>query len=209
LRDATGWQYEDTVSAERQAALATPTSFDELVALAVNDICKISLRVEPGRDRGLTHCLQPIFAFELPSIGDRLFNGPHGYRAQYWRGPMEGLQANAKLIGALTSHLLSAVDLGSDPNVAKINLCLSLRATSAKFWIQEIPSLLANPTVDLRLEPWRSEAHRGVQFARWALSAPEVTRFDIKGALIDPNGNEVVPSRKIGRHYEIHYYGFS
>ncbi|NOU20415.1 MAG: hypothetical protein HOO93_01260 [Methyloglobulus sp.] len=209
MRDAVGWLYEETVGAKRQADLATPTSFEELVTLAAADISKISLRVQPGRDHGLTHCLQPVFSFELPTVGDRIFNGPHGYRAQYWRSPMNGLQANASLIGALTSRLLAVADSVSDPDLAKINLCLSLKATSAKFWIQEIPSLLVNPTVDLRVEPWRSEAHRGVQFARWGLSAPEVTRFDIKGALLDPNGNEVVPSRKIGRHYDIHHYGFS
>lgn len=203
------WLYEDTVTADRQLALASPASFDELVALAATEITNIRVRITPGRDSGLTHCLQPVFSFELPTVGDRLFNGPAGYRALYWRGPMEGLQANARLITALTRRLLTAIESDADPKLEQINVCTSLRATSAKFWIQEIPSLLVSPTVDLMVEPWRTEALRGVQLARWGLSAPEVSKFEVKGALIDPHGNEVVPCRKITRHFDIHHYGFS
>lgn len=207
--NAASWLYMDSIAAERQTALAIPASFEELVALAKGEICEIRLSIQSGRDLGLTDCLQPIFSFELPSVGDRLFNGPYGYRAQYWRGPYDGLRANAKIITVLTPRLLAVVDPDTDPNVAKIDVCASLRATSAKFWIQEIPSLLANPTVDLNVEPWRTEALRGVQLARWGVCAPEVTRFDVKGALLDSHGNEIVPSRKIARHHDIHHYGFS
>lgn len=207
--DPAAWLYADSLDANRQATFASPTSFEELVALAKGEICQIRLFVEPGRESGLTHCLQPVFAFELPKVGDRLFNGPYGYRAQYWREPSQGLRANAMLITALAPALLAVINPEFDPNVAKIDVCVSLRATSAKFWIQENLALMVSPTADLRVEPWRSEAERGVQLARWGLWTPEVTRFEIKGALIDPDGNEVVPSRKIARHYEIHYYGFS
>ena len=206
---ATSWLYAESVTAERRAALSVPASFDELVVLAKGEISQIRLRVQPGRDLGLTDCLQPIFSFDLPNVGDRVFNGPFGYRAQYWQGPFDGLCANAMLISALTPDLLAAVNPDADPNISKIDICVSLRASSAKFWIQEIPSLLVSRTVDLKVEPWRSEAQRGVQLARWGLSAPEVTKFDVKGALIDPHGNEVTPSRKITRHYDIHHYGFS
>src|SRR5262245_30757007 len=103
------------------------------------------------------------------------------------------------LIAALAPKLLDVIDTNAEPDLAKIDVCASLRATSAKFWIQEIPSLLANPTVDLNVERWFEAAQRGVQLARCGLSAPEVTKFEVKGALIDPHGNEVVPSRKISR----------
>lgn len=209
MSDVAGWLYAGSVDARRQAALATPSSFEELVAIAKVEICKIQPRVEPGRDPGLTHCLQPVFAFELPTVGDRLFNGPHGYRAQYWRGPSQGLLANAALIAALAPRLLASIDPAADPNFEKIDVCVSLKATSAKFWIREIPSLLVSPTTDLQVEPWRTEAQRGVQLARWGLSAPEVTKFDVKGGLMDSHGNEVVPSRKVCRQYDIHHYGFS
>jgi hypothetical protein len=209
MPDNADWLYSDSVAADRQAALALPASYEELVALAEAEICEIRLRVEPGRDSGLTDCLQPVFSFELRSTGDKLFNGPYGYRAQYWREPFGGQRANAMLIAALTPKLLTSIDPDAVPDVAKIDVCASLRATSAKLWIQEIPSLLANPSVDLKIARWHAEAQRGVQLARWGLCAPEVTRFDIKGALLDPYGNEVVPCRKIARHYDIHHYGFS
>lgn len=206
---ASSWRYMSSVSGERQAALAEPTSFEQLVVLAKAEIRAVRVRVQSGRDPGLTDCLQPVFSFELPSIGDRLFNGPYGYRAQYWLDPLVGLRANALLIAALTPTLLATVDEQAEPNAAKVDICSSIRATSAKFWIQELPSLLVNPTNDLNVQRWQTEAQLGVQLARWGLSAPEVTKFEIKGALLDPHGNEVVPSPKIGRHRDIHHYGFS
>jgi hypothetical protein len=36
-----------------------------------------------------------------------------------------------------------------------------------------------------------------------------VREFEIKGALIDPAGHEVIPEHKIRRHYHIHDFGFS
>lgn len=203
------WGYSENVSVARQIALAEPSSFEEFVAQAVADISGIRAYIEPGRDPGLEHCLQPIFSFELPSTGDRLFNGHCGYRAQYWISPWRGLTANAALLVALTPKLLAAVDEKVEPRFAVLNVCASLRAVSAKFWIQEIPSLLVSPTEDLNVQPWLTEARRGVQLARWGVCAPEVTRFIVKGALMDAYGNEVVPSRKTGRHYEIHSFGFS
>ncbi|HEY6512863.1 MAG TPA: hypothetical protein VI032_12835 [Burkholderiaceae bacterium] len=203
------WSYAPSVPPPRQAALASPSSFDDLVALAVADISNVRARVASGRDPGLEHCLQPVFSFELQNTGDRLFNGPYGYRAEYRHSPSRGLAANAALLIALTPKLLAAVDATLEPRFCKLDPCVSLRAVSAKFWVQEIPSVLVSPTEDLHVQPWLAEAQRGVQLARWGVCAPEVTRFDIKGALLDAHGNEVVPSRKVARHYDIHNYGFS
>ena len=69
--------------------------------------------------------------------------------------------------------------------------------------------MLVNPPVDLSVEPWQTEARRGVRLACWGLAAPVVTRFEVKGALMDSYFNEVVPSRKVGRHFDIHHYGYS
>jgi len=203
------WLYTSSVSAERRAVLFGPVSFEELVASAKNEIREVRAWAVPGSDPGLTDCLQPVFHFELPTVGDRLFNGPYGYRAQYWRSPMEGLSANAQLLAALSPKLLEVVDTIAQPDLAKFDTCTSLRAASAKFWIQEIPSLLLNPSDDLNVERWRVEAKRGVRLAQLGLSAPETTKFLIKGALLDPHGNEVVPLRKISRHHDIYHYGFS
>jgi hypothetical protein len=81
-------------------------------------------------------------------------------------------------------------------------------AASAKIWIREA-SFLANPAADLDIDRWAENARKGVELAKLGLMAPEITKFEIKGALIDPYGHEVVPADKIRRHYQIHHYGFS
>jgi hypothetical protein len=188
---------------------AEPGSFVAIVELVKEDIANIRVRAQPGQDPGLTDCTQAIFTFDLPKWGDALFNGPYGYRAQYWLSPFSGLAANAHLISALTQKLQGSVDVAAIPELQKIDLRASLRAASAKVWIQEIPSVLRNPTRDLAIPRWSEEADRGVQLALWGLCAPEAVTFQVKSALMDPHGNEVVPVRKVGRHFDIHNFGFS
>ncbi len=110
---------------------------------------------------------------------------------------------------ALAPKLLGAMDTKLEPVLRKIDVCASLHAASAKIWIQEIPSFFREPTRDLDVKRWVFEAQNGVELARYGLVAPPVTKFEVKGALIDPYGNEVVPMRKVRRHYDIFQYGFS
>jgi hypothetical protein len=201
------WIYSSNIDSSRQQSLAKPGSFEELVRITKADILDISVRSEPGRSAGLKHAWQPVFSFHLPTAGDPLFNGPWGYRAQYWLSPEQGLAANAMLISALKPKLLAAVDLDREPDLKKINICSSLVAASAKFWIDE--KAQSRFSRDLAVERWKTEAERGNEKAEWGLCAPEATKFEIKGALIDPYGNELVPEIKICRHIEIHNYGFS
>jgi hypothetical protein len=203
------WKYADSVTQSRRDVLAQPGSFEELVRLVTADARDIRVYASRGSDRGLTHCIQPVFNFELPDTGDALFNGPWGYRAQYWASPWQGLAANGRLLANLASKLLGAIDIAATHDLAKRDVCASLHAASAKIWIQEIPSLLIEPTIDLDVEPWVTEAKHGVELARWGISAPCVTKFQVKGALLDPYNNEVVPTSKIKRHHDIHHYGFS
>lgn len=203
------WKYADCVEEPRRSSLAGAESYEALIQLAVEDVRSIHAHAEPGRDPGLTDCMQPVFDFELPDTGDRLFNGPFGYRAQYWIGPDHGLAANALLMQFLASKLLGAVNVSADPRLSSFDVCASIHATSAKFWIQEIPSWLAQPSEDLAVERWVEAARRGVNLAHWGICAMPVIKFQVKGALLDPYGNEVVPARKIRRHYDIHHYGYS
>ena len=69
----TDWLYTDSFPTKRQTTLAAPSTFGELVELATAEISKVRVRVDPGRDPGLTDCLQPVFSFELPTVGDRTF----------------------------------------------------------------------------------------------------------------------------------------
>lgn len=203
------WKYTDKVNKARRVALAAPGCYEAVVRMVRDDAREIQVRCENGWDRGLTGCVQPVFTLKLPTAGDPLFNGPWGYRAQYWMSVAQGLAANTMLLAALAPKLLGAVDVAAAPELAKIDICASLSAASAKIWIKEIPSLLIAPPIDLAVERWAAEARRGIELARWGLSAPAVTKFEVKGALIDPYGNEMVPARKVRRHYDIHHYGFS
>jgi len=203
------WKYTDRVNAERCAALSEPGSFDNVVRLVTEDVLDIRVRAEPGRAPGLTNCIQPVFTLEIPNVGDALFNGPWGYRAQYWVDPGNGLAANTAMLAALAPKLLEVSATSTDPVLTKIDVSASLHAVSAKIWMREILSLLQEGPPDLDVERWVVEAEKGVDLARSGLLAPRVTAFEVKGALMDPHGNEVVPSRKLRRHYDIHNYGFS
>jgi hypothetical protein len=204
----TGWDYNNHVPEARRIALASAGSFATLLEQVVADVSNVRMRLESGRAKGLTHCVQPLFTLDLPKTGDALFNGPFGYRAQYWRGPAEGLAANAALLAALAPRLLGALETCTDPELSRIDVCAAIGAASAKLWIRESLSLIA-PTEDLAVARWTANARKGIELARLGLMAPEITKFEVKGALIDPYGHEVVPADKIRRHYQIHHYGFS
>ena len=206
---AAEWKYTDRVPLARQRSLAEAGSFDGLLGLVVADAHVTRVYSNPGSDRGLTHCLQPIFVVDLLQTGDALFNGPWGYRAQYWTHPSQGLAANRELISALTPKLLAAVDTAAAPDLRKIDLCASLAANSAKIWVRESLAQLSDSPPDLAVDRWVTAASNGVELARFGLVAPEATKFEVKGALLDAYGNEVVPARKIRRHLDIHHYGFS
>src|SRR5262245_53768595 len=205
---AEDWKYGDHVPEARRIALASAGSFVALAEQVVADVSNIRVRAGRGRDKGLTDCVQPLFNIDLPQTGDALFNGPFGYRAQYWVGPDQGLAANARLLAALAPKLLGALVTCTDELLSRIDVCAALSAASAKIWIRE-SSLLIDGRADLNIDRWTDNARNGVELARFGLMAPEISKFEVKGALIDPHGHEVVPVGKIRRHFQIHHYGFS
>lgn len=204
-----GWKYTDRVCPARREVLAGPGSFKQLVQLVTEDVEIVRVRAKPGQDPGLTGCVQPVFVLQLRNTGDALFNGPFGYRAQYWRAAECGLAANALLLGALAAKLLVALEKDPVAELAHIDVNASLAAPSAKIWIQETGALLANSTRDLAVERWVSKADSGAQLAVLGLCAPVALTFEVKGALISPEGHEVVPRHKIRRHHDIFEFGFS
>ena len=203
------WKYTDHVNSARRSSLAAPGSFDETVRLVHDDLREIRVRGKGGWDKGVEDCVQPIFCFELPNIGDALFNGPWGYRAQYWMSAAQGLAANATLLAMLAPKLLNGMDIHPVPELAKIDMHASLLAASAKIWMQEDLAMLRDPPADLAVDRWVQAARNGVELARSGLASPVVTTFEVKGALIDPYGNEVMPLGKVCRHQDIHQYGYS
>jgi len=204
-----GWTYTDRVSPARREALARPGSFERLVALVCADARISGVRAKPGYAPGLTDCVQAVFALELSATGDALFNGPFGYRAQYWKSPECGLAANALLLAALTPMLLASLEKSPVSDLTKIDVSASLAAVSAKLWIKETGAVFASSDRDLAVDRWTSRADSGAQLAVLGLCAPVVSAFEIKSALISATGHEVVPKHKIRRHHEISEFGFS
>ncbi len=203
------WKLSERLSQDRRYSLLEPIEYEELVDLAAQDITQITIRIKPGEDPGLTHARQPIFSFALPTVGDRLFNGQFGYRAQYWRDPYRGIWANAHLIRTFAQRLKESFDeaMGRDPS--EIDILSALEALSAKFWIDESYVDFSKPEPDLEIQRWLEHARSGSRQAHRGLMAPDTTRFCIRGALLDRYGHELVPESKRGRHNEIYQYGFS
>ncbi|MDM0022105.1 hypothetical protein [Variovorax saccharolyticus] len=98
------WRYSEGMPVDRKAWLAAPGSFAGMAAAAVAAASAPHLRAKPGREGPCVGHWQPIFSFTVPRVvGDALFNGPYGLRAQYWRSPACGLAANAALVQLLVA----------------------------------------------------------------------------------------------------------
>lgn len=185
-------------------------TFADVVLRITDSLRSVRAASKKGQAKGLEHCIQPVFDLEVsPEAYDSFFNSPSGYRARYLRDPFEGLTANHVLINALLNRLLDDAKLSIDQDLKRIDIRTSLRALSSKVWIYEGTFNFDAPTVDLSVGSWAEEAFNGERRAKWGLCAPEGTRLQVKGALLDPKGHEIVPRGKTLRHVDIHKYGFS
>lgn len=202
------WDYAAHIDPHRIARLRECPTFERLVDAIVTEAKVLSVKHQRGRDPTLAGAVQAVAAIELPDTGDLLFNSERGYRGAYWRAPAVGLAANMALIEALRPKLKTALQTASPIELDATTAMRSFEAVSAKVW----PDEGAFDWIDCRclvVERWISAANRGELRARWGLMAPAVTRFEVKGALFDPHGNEIVPAAKASRHFEIHLYGWS
>jgi len=205
----TAWRYTAAVDPARRRTLAAPGRFINLVSLVATDIRDVHVRVRDGKDPGLKDCMQPIFTFHLPSTGDALFNGPFGLRAQYFLDPWNGLAANGVVISKLAPSLVQSVHGDESTDLSSLDVFKSLHAASAKLWIIEDGTQFADTPIGLAVKRWSEAAQNGNELAQFGILAPVPRRFEVKGALLDSHGHEVVPKTKVGRHFEIHSYGYS
>ncbi|MFC6672509.1 hypothetical protein [Marinobacterium aestuariivivens] len=204
------WKYTDQVSTDRRKALAEPGSFDELISRVCVEAEVVKAKKDTGSDSSLIGCWRPIFTIELQDTGDQLFNGPWGYRAQFWESPERGMEANLLLIESLYPILLEFIQRHPAGDMSTKDVEQRLTASSAKIWPDESQLCLAGPSKDLDVDRWRTEADAGQWKANVGLAAPKVSKFEVKGAFFDSNTwNEVVPEQKLQRHHEIHQFGFS
>jgi hypothetical protein len=204
------WKFAPTFDRSRSNELRQLVDFNDVVSLLTRSVNAIHLSACPGRDAELKSCVQPVFTVSVSEGAfDAFFNSPMGYRACYLRGANAGLSANLALIEALLDRLLDKTALASVRELEAIDVRTSLLAASCKVWVHEDDFPFRNLTEDLAIDAWVRAAASGVEKATWGLCAPKGTRIQVKGALLDPCGNEVVPRKKILRRYEIQRYGFS
>ncbi len=143
---------------------------------------------------------------------DLFFNAAGGYRAQYLRSPLDGVEANRMILAALLDPLLRAAAQSSDIEVNEVkNRRKSLTASSSKIWIHEDEMDFNSPTKDLDVASWvaASAANPGCKRALWGLHAPIGTRLIVMGAFMGSDGGELIAAHKILRHEQIHRWGFS
>ena len=204
------WKFAEEFDVARREALSSIDCFPAVVELVVNSLCQVHLKPCRGRESSLEACVQPVFSLSLSDQAfDAFFNSPHGYRGQFLSSPNLGLAANLALIEALLPALLLHASRVRVAELESIDLRASLQAASCKVWVHEDDFPFQSLTQDLAVEPWIREAAQGEKKALWGLCAPSHARIEVKGALLDPAGNEVVPRTKIARRYEIQRFGFT
>lgn len=202
------WIFAPRFDRARREQLESISSFEDITETIYRQIYNILVKVDPGRDPGLVHCLRPIIVFDVePDTFDAFFNSPVGYRAQFLADPCMGQAANCRLIHRLLPKFVNALTKAS--GLSKHQFELSLIALSSKIWVYEDEFPFSNVTEDLAVDVWVAEAKAGHQKAKWGLCAPTGSKLEVKGAFLDPAENEVVQNRKIGRRFEIAKYGFS
>lgn len=204
------WKFKQTFPAERRDRLLRSTEFADVVQLICKSARIACVRGKPGKSPGLTECIQPVFDIEVcPEAYDAFFNSPGGYRAQYLRDPLAGIAANHDMIGALLERLMDEARKSNVDKLRDVDVRSSLKAQSCKIWIHEETFNFDTPSQDLDVATWAEQAFQGEEKARWGLCAPSGTRLQVKGALLNPHGHEIVPCKKILRHEDIHMFGFT
>src|SRR5204863_8545493 len=101
-----------------------------------------------------------------------------------------GLLGNLQLLESLLERLLDLAQHECISELAAIDLRKSLLAASSKVWIYEEDFPFQSPTRDLAVQAWIDAAAKGEKKANWGLCAPLGERIEVKGALLDPSGNE-------------------
>jgi hypothetical protein len=153
---------------------------------------------------------------------DQFFNSISGYRAEYFRSPWAGLQANAMFM-RLASESLIRSSASEATELTREFIRESLATPSAKVWLTESgkelvegcpgckgewSSSAAGPASLREIRNSRWDVAQGIK-SEWGRKAPYLTKLRIMGAFLDKRLNEFVPFDKRFRAEEIHQFGWS
>ncbi len=209
--DSEIWEFAAGFDASRRSDLENSGGFAEIIQRVRDEASDIALEIEVGKTPGLENYRRPVFTFSVqPKTFDAFFNGPQGYRAQFFASAEIGQAENNLVMTLLLDRLIATpTPLSAEHDVADIDLGRSLSACSAKIWIDERDFPFEDTPRDLAIRRWRINANLGVEKAQWGLCAPVGTNLEVKGAFLDRAGNEMVPSSKVRRRFDIHLFGYS
>lgn len=185
----------------------------------------IEFQIDPGRYVPVDGAFRPLFYVDVgENLADWFFNGVCGYRAQYYKSPEKGLQANcyafAKLEKLLFSNANSANFCYEHPDQGKVKMnedavLVSLRLPSAKIWsdehggeLKKIVSENQNIEPQIVAPRWADNAVAGEQKASKGIKAPKISTLKFHGAFLK-DGEEVIPLEKMSRSEDIFFWGFS
>ena len=179
------WRFTSEVDPKRSADLFAWSSFDQIAdEILANPVGQ--LYWEDATAPHLKGCSRATFELTVePDAYDAFFNSPQGYRGQFARSEAAGELANRTLIDRLFPRLLAAA--GNHPANADGRVTKSLRGAQAKIWIveSEVDAQLLDPQPAIVFPTWEFNAPNGQ-----GLRAPRGTRLEVKGAWLDPAGNE-------------------
>jgi hypothetical protein len=220
------WTYA-RLSQDRIDLLNSSPFFRKIVERLVDevDVGKSEFTIDRGRTFPVDGALRPVWFVSFdPSLVDWFFNGPCGYRAQYYSSPENGLNANSFLLRETEQKLVQIAKRSDfeymDPDHGRLHmdrdtLQTSLRQGSAKVWgdeskgeLNDVISGGQNSEPQILAERWMVNADANAQKALWGIQAPIIETLKFHGAFLK-NGIEIVPPNKIHRSEDIYYFGFS
>lgn len=226
------WKFRPKkVEAQRLRSLEQDFPFSAITQRVADEMTDIKFYPEKGKTEAKNKKRAEFFFRIDTKTLDIFFNGPQGYRAQYYLDPQRGNDCNRFMIDILKGKLIEAARQASQELMTIEQIEKSLEYESAKIWIDEGKSSLnkkcSDPQEILVLEVPRWVAAMNQVLAAWnAGQQPEPTIMDrallgvqapvgvgghmkVLGAWLDVNDRVFVVQSKINRAQQIYNYGFS
>jgi hypothetical protein len=146
-----------------------------------------------------------------PDTFDQFFNGCSGYRAQYYKSWLHGIDYNNAVIQKLISHFDAIIADHSGFPATWADVRQSLIGPHSKVWAGNDWALFYKEDVVLSPERWvkfwaaRDDDQSGLKAPR-----PEEPFLDVKGSFVSSKtGGFYLPANKVDRDFKIYESGWT
>lgn len=196
---------------DRRALLEASVGADALLAEATRTTCRndavASAKWEDARENPGYSRVKVLIKISRP-LFDLIFNGPAGYRAQYYFAPELGEQFNRELAAALASAVRANAEVTALHEVRGDALVRSFDGPSAKVWVGHDTKEFGDaPEGELQARRWaesRSSESLGLR-----APYPANPRIELIGAWFNPATSDFwVSPDKEDRALDLHLRGF-